>query len=98
MRAAFSYHAKPGSIAMSDKTIIRTTCPRDCYDACGIAVVKRADGLVKVLGDPEHAVSRGALCGKCAIVYNGIGLDPKARVTRPLRRVGAKGDAHFEPV
>ena len=40
---------------MSDKTIIRTTCPRDCYDACGIAVVKRADGLVKVLGDPEHA-------------------------------------------
>ena len=41
---------------MSDKIIIRTTCPRDCYDACGIAVVKRADGLVKVLGDPEHAV------------------------------------------
>ena len=49
---------------MSDKTIVRTTCPRDCYDACGIAVVKRADWLVKVLGDPEHAVSRAALCGK----------------------------------
>ena len=26
---------------MTEKTIIRTTCPRDCYDACGIAVVKR---------------------------------------------------------
>ena len=48
---------------MSDKTIIRTTCPRDCYDACGIAVVKRADGLVKVLGDPEH---RGARAARCA--------------------------------
>ncbi|HEU4826082.1 MAG TPA: molybdopterin-dependent oxidoreductase [Dongiaceae bacterium] len=83
---------------MSDKTIIRTTCPRDCYDACGIAVVKRADGLVKVLGDPDHAVSRGALCGKCAIAYNGAWLDSKARVTRPLRRVGAKGGGHFEPV
>lgn len=83
---------------MSDKTIIRTTCPRDCYDACGIAVVKRDDGLVKVLGDPDHAVSRGALCGKCAIAYNGIWLDTKARVTRPLKRVGPKGDGRFEPV
>jgi len=83
---------------MSDKTIVRTTCPRDCYDACGIAVVKRADGLVKVLGDPEHAVSRGALCGKCAIAYNGAWLDPKARVTRPLKRVGPKGEGRFEPI
>jgi anaerobic selenocysteine-containing dehydrogenase len=83
---------------MSDKTIIRTTCPRDCYDACGIAVVKRADGLVKVLGDPEHAVSRGALCGKCAIAYNGAWLDPKARVTRPMKRVGPKGEGRFESI
>jgi anaerobic selenocysteine-containing dehydrogenase len=83
---------------MSDKTVVRTTCPRDCYDACGIAVVKRADGLVKVLGDPEHAVSRGALCGKCAIAYNGAWLDSKARVTRPLKRVGPKGDGRFEAI
>jgi anaerobic selenocysteine-containing dehydrogenase len=83
---------------MSEKTIIRTTCPRDCYDACGIAVVKRADGLVKVLGDPDHPVARGALCGKCAIAYNGAWLDPKARVTRPLKRVGPKGKARFVSV
>jgi len=83
---------------MSEKTIIRTTCPRDCYDACGIAVVKRADGLVKVLGDPDHPVARGALCGKCAIAYNGAWLDPKARVTRPLKRVGPKGEGRFESV
>jgi anaerobic selenocysteine-containing dehydrogenase len=83
---------------MSDKIIVRTTCPRDCYDACGIAVVKRADGLVKVLGDPEHTVSRGALCGKCAIAYNGAFLDPKARVTRPMKRVGPKGEGRFEAI
>jgi anaerobic selenocysteine-containing dehydrogenase len=83
---------------MTDKTIIRTTCPRDCYDACGIAVVKRADGLVKVLGDPDHPVARGALCGKCAIAYNGAWLDPKARVTQPLRRVGPKGEGRFAAV
>ena len=43
------------------REIIRTTCPRDCYDSCGIAVVKHG-GNAKVLGDPDHAVSRGALC------------------------------------
>lgn len=80
------------------KTVIRTTCPRDCYDACGIAVVKRADGLVKVLGDPDHPVARGALCGKCAIAYNGAWLDPKARITRPMKRIGPKGEGRFEAV
>jgi anaerobic selenocysteine-containing dehydrogenase len=78
--------------------IIRTTCPRDCYDACGIAVAKRADGKIKVLGDPDHPVSRGALCGKCAIAYNGAWLDPAIRLTRPLKRIGAKGEARFAPV
>lgn len=80
------------------KTVIRTTCPRDCYDACGIIVVKREDTIVKVLGDPDHPVSRGALCGKCAIAYNGVWRDPKARLMQPLRRIGRKGEGRFEPV
>ena len=41
------------------KEHIRTTCPRDCYDACGIVVIKRGGEITKVLGDPEHPVSRG---------------------------------------
>lgn len=82
---------------MTEKTIIRTTCPRDCYDACGIAVVKR-NGKVKVLGDPDHPVARGALCGKCAIAYNGAFLDARARVTQPLKRIGPKGDGRFTAV
>ncbi len=77
------------------KTVIRTTCPRDCYDACGIAVVKREDGLTRVLGDPDHPVSRGALCGKCSIAYNGAFVSPEARILTPRRRVGPKGDGRF---
>ncbi len=83
---------------MPAREIIRTTCPRDCYDACGIAVAKRADGKLKVLGDPDHPVSRGALCGKCAIAYNGAWLDPNIRLSQPLKRIGAKGEARFAPV
>ncbi|MFZ5789270.1 MAG: molybdopterin-containing oxidoreductase family protein [Pseudomonadota bacterium] len=81
----------------SQKTVIRTTCPRDCYDSCGIAVVKRDDS-VKVLGDPDHRVSRGALCGKCAIAYNGAWRDPAERLLTPLKRVGPKGEGRFEVI
>ena len=82
----------------SDKEILKTTCPRDCYDSCGIAVIKRDGQVTKVLGDPDHYFSRGALCGKCALAYNGIFLDPKARLTQPLKRIGAKGEGRFQPV
>ena len=51
--------------------IVKTTCSRDCYDACGLAVYKESGVITKVLGDPDHAISRGKLCGKCAIAYNG---------------------------
>ena len=77
---------------------VRTTCPRDCYDACGIVVIKRGGEITKVLGDPEHPVSRGALCGKCALAYNGVFRDPAARLTTPLRRSGPKGSGQFEPI
>ncbi len=82
----------------SVKEILKTTCPRDCYDSCGISVIKRDGKITKVLGDPDHYVSRGALCGKCALAYNGIFLDPKARLTTPLKRVGAKGEGRFAAV
>lgn len=85
-------------MADSDKEIVRTTCPRDCYDACGIAVVRRDGRVAKVLGDPAHPVSRGGLCGKCAIAYNGVWRDPEARLSRPLKRSGPKGSGSFEPV
>jgi anaerobic selenocysteine-containing dehydrogenase len=77
---------------------VRTTCPRDCYDACGVLVAVE-DGRVKhVRGDPGHHVSRGKLCRKCSIGYNGAYLDPELRLTTPLRRSGPKGERRFEPV
>ena len=80
------------------KEIIRTTCPRDCYDACGIVVVKRQGEIARVKGDPEHPVSRGELCGKCAVAYNGAWINRDARLTQPLRRIGTKGKGQFVPI
>jgi len=77
---------------------IKTTCPRDCYDACGIHVVREGSVVLKVMGDPSHPVNRGTLCGKCTLAYNGAWRDPNARLQTPLRRVGPKGQGSFEPV
>ena len=82
---------------MADQTVL-TTCPRDCYDACGIVVHIRDGSIRSVRGDPEHPVSRGKLCRKCAIGYNGVFIDPEARLTTPLRRCGRKGEGRFQPV
>ncbi len=92
----------------SREEVLTTTCPRDCYDSCGISVIRR-DGLVTaVRGDPGHPVSRGTLCGKCSTAYNREWRDPSRRLMEPLRRVRSKvcgertglirDEAHFEPV
>ncbi len=83
---------------MGVATVIKTTCPRDCYDACGIVVKISMDGQASVVGDPEHSVSQGALCGKCSIAYNGAWRDPRLRLTRPLKRMGPKGEGRFKAV
>src|SRR5260370_33539892 len=82
---------------MTDESIL-TTCPRDCYDACGIEVSRRDGVIRRVRGDGSHPVSRGGLCGKCAPAYNGVLLDPRARLLTPLRRDGPKGRGSFRAV
>ena len=78
--------------------VILTTCPRDCYDSCGIAVRIRDGAIAQVRGDPDHPMSRGKLCTKCAAGYNNEWRDPDVRLTRPLRRSGPKGSGQFAPV
>jgi len=77
---------------------IRTTCPRDCYDACGVHVVREEGRIVRIGGDPDHPVSRGWLCPKCAAGYNGSWRDPSRRLTSPLLRNGRKGTGSFVPI
>jgi len=52
--------------------------------------------IVRVAGDPDHPVTRGAICGKAARYVERI-YSPD-RVLYPQRRVGPKGSGQFERV
>ena len=80
------------------KKTIRTSCPRDCYDGCGVLAEIRDDAAPRILGDPKHPVTRGRLCSKCAIAYNGVWQDSDSRLNYPLRRIGDKGSAKYERI
>lgn len=78
--------------------VVRTNCPRDCYDGCGIVASVDGTGRARISGDPDHPIARGSLCAKCGVAYNGVFQDTGARLRSPLRRVGPKGAGQFESV
>ena len=82
----------------TNSSLIKTTCPRDCYDGCGILVDQEDGKVIKVKGNPEHPSNRGALCPKCAIGYNGVWLDETTRLLYPLKRIGPKGSGKFKRI
>lgn len=81
---------------MSELHVRRSVCPHDCPDACGMLAWVRDGQIVRVSGDPDHPVTRGAICGK-ATRYAERVYSPD-RVLYPQRRVGLKGEAHFERI
>ena len=78
--------------------IIKSNCPRDCYDGCGISIEKINGRISRVMGDEAHPVSRGRLCNKCAIAYNGVWQDANERLLYPMKRTGDKGAGQFERI
>jgi len=71
---------------------IKTTCNRDCADACGIVATVEDGRVVRIQGDPEHPVTRGFLCFRTNRFLERQ-YDPD-RLTTPLIREGSE----FVPV
>ena len=75
--------------------IVCTTCYM-CACRCGIRVHK-LDGEIRYIdGNPEHPVNRGVLCakGSAGIMHH----NSPARLTKPLKRVGERGEGRFEAI
>lgn len=67
-----------------------------CRAGCGIRVKTIAGNAVKIEGNPLHPINRGRLCPKgqagLQVLY-----DPD-RIQGPLRRIGQRGDGHWESI
>ncbi|HEX9078459.1 MAG TPA: molybdopterin-dependent oxidoreductase [Desulfuromonadaceae bacterium] len=79
-----------------NRSIVRSVCPFDCPDTCGMLVEVENGRAVRVSGDPEHPVTRGLLCPKMNR-YERTVHSPR-RLTTPLLRTGAKGEGAFAPI
>jgi len=67
---------------------VRTSCTRDCPDACGILATVEGGRVVRLEGDPDHPVTRGFLCYRTSR-YLERQYDDE-RLTTPLWRDGSR--------
>jgi anaerobic selenocysteine-containing dehydrogenase len=75
--------------------VVRSSC-RGCHGVCQVLVHLEGDRVVRVTGDPDSPTSRGYICPKGVaapeILYH------KDRLTRPLKRVGMRGDNRWKKI
>ncbi len=76
--------------------IVKNVCPLDCPDTCSMQVTVKNGVAIDLRGDSEHPFTRGFLCQKMARFLDRV-YSPD-RLLHPMKRVGRKGDGHFEPI
>ncbi len=76
---------------------LASVCPLDCPDTCSLSVTVEDDRVVAVRGSKANPYTAGVLCAKVSKAYPDF-VHGANRLTRPLRRIGAKGEGRFEPL
>jgi anaerobic selenocysteine-containing dehydrogenase len=77
------------------KETTRSTCGF-CQIGCGILVHREGGTILGIEGDPENPLNRGALCPKGRASLDV--LHHPDRLRRPMKRVGRRGGADWEPI
>ncbi len=76
--------------------VVRTSC-RGCHGICQVLVHLDAAGrVVRVTGDPDSPASRGYVCAKARAAPEQL-YHPD-RITRPMRRTGARGAGQWKAI
>ncbi|GAB6053321.1 molybdopterin oxidoreductase family protein [Magnetospira thiophila] len=76
---------------------IPAVCPHDCPSACALEVERLSPTEIgRVRGAADHPYTDGVICAKVNR-YKERTHHP-ARLTRPLRRIGPKGEGRFEAI
>jgi len=74
-----------------------TVCPHDCPSVCALEVEKTEHGrLGKVRGSARNPYTAGVICAKVSRYAERY--HHRDRLSRPLRRVGGRGEGRFEAI
>ncbi|MDW7613983.1 molybdopterin oxidoreductase family protein [Peribacillus simplex] len=76
--------------------VFPSVCSLDCPDQCGLLLHKKDGKIIKVLGDPDHPITKGNICNKVRNMTARL-YDPN-RLKQPLKRIGPKGEGNFTPI
>ena len=82
--------------ALGEPLTVLGACHHDCPDTCAWEVTVVDGRATRLRGQSGHPVTRGTLCPKVNRYLDRV-YHPD-RVLTPLRRVGPKGTAEFEPI
>ena len=74
-----------------------SVCPLDCPDTCSLSVTVEAGRIASVRGSNANPYTAAVICNKVARSYPEF-VHGDRRLTRPLKRVGARGAAAFEAI
>ncbi len=74
--------------------IVKSVCPKDCPDTCGMLTHVEDGRVVNVTGDPDHPITQGFLCGRFQ-QFEELVHHPE-RLLHPLKRKNKS--AKFERV
>lgn len=84
-----------GKTVIADR-VVKTACPHNCYDTCGLLVYVKDEKVIKIEGDPNHPITKGTLCLKA--MANVQKINSPDRVKYPLLRVGKRGEGKFKRI
>jgi len=79
--------------------VVRTTtwsAGPGCHGGCGVLAHIKNGKLIKIEGDPDHPWNQGRLCSRCLAMTQYV-YHPD-RLTRPLKRVGNRGEGKWEAI
>ena len=76
------------------KRIVYHACQHDCPDNCAMESIVQNGKVLAVNGRKDHPFTRGSLCSKVKRYDQRVYSDE--RIKFPMRRVGAKGEGHFQ--
>jgi anaerobic selenocysteine-containing dehydrogenase/Fe-S-cluster-containing dehydrogenase component len=79
------YLVSPDQTVPGVSTYFATTC-RECVTACGVIAETRDGRVIKLEGNPEHPLNRGALCARGQSALQGL-YNPD-RFRTPMMRSG----------